>query len=124
MNIKSEKEVTNAQALKLAGGALIIAGFLLALLNPLLAIVPVFLAYLLLRRAKKHVVKQGTSVLQDDGRPPVVYLRSFKDEEQESSPLHRFRNAGLKQCWQTPWGTTEFRSKMHSGTFLERSVHI
>ena len=52
MNIKSEKEVTNAQALKLAGGALIIAGFLLALLNPLLAIVPVFLAYLLLRRAK------------------------------------------------------------------------
>ena len=95
MNIKSEKKVTKAQALKLAGGALIIAGFLLALLNPLLAIVPVFLAYLLLRRAKKHVVKQGTSVLQDDGRSPVVYLRSFKDEEQESSPLHRFRNAGL-----------------------------
>jgi hypothetical protein len=43
MNIKSEKKVTKAQALKLAGGALIIAGFLLALLNPLLAIVPVFL---------------------------------------------------------------------------------
>ena len=79
---------------------LVIAGFLLAFLNPIFAIIPLYAAYLLLRRGKKHSVERGESVLQGDTRPPVVYLRSFKDEELESSVFDRFKNlASSDKTW-------------------------
>jgi hypothetical protein len=89
------KRATKASQLKFAAVGLFIVAFLLALLNPLLMIVPIYIAYLLLRRAKKYTIKQGELVLHEDSRPPIVYLRSFKDEELESLPLHRFRNVSL-----------------------------
>ena len=88
------RKSTKAKALKLAGGALIIVGLSLALINPLLATIPVFSAYLLLRRAKKHNVKQEGTAWQVDSRPPVIYLRSFKDEEQQAVFFDRFSKAG------------------------------
>jgi hypothetical protein len=100
MDIESRKRTASANALKLAGGVLLIVGFLSCFLNPLLMIIPAYVGYLLLRRAKKYDVARAASVLQADGRPPVIYLRSFKEEELESAPLYRFRNAWLdKQTW-------------------------
>jgi hypothetical protein len=100
MNLGSNKSPTKAKALKFAGGVLVISGFLLAFLNPIFAIIPLYVAYLLLRRGKKHSVERGESVLKDDSRPPVVYLRSFKDEELESSVLYRFKNlASSDKTW-------------------------
>jgi hypothetical protein len=46
--------------------------------------------YLLMRRGKKHVVERGETALQNDTRPPVLYLRSFLDETAEASIVHRF----------------------------------
>lgn len=91
---------TKVKALRYTGAILIVAGVLLAFVNPLLAILPIYAAYLLLRRSKKHSVARGESVLQNDTRAPVVYLRSFKDEELESSSLYRFKNlAASDKTW-------------------------
>jgi len=100
IDLGSNKSPTKAKAFKFAGVVLIIAGFLLAFLNPIFAIIPLYVAYLLLRRGKKHSVERGESVLQGDTRPPVVYLRSFKDEELESSVFDRFKNlASSDKTW-------------------------
>src|SRR5512147_520465 len=47
--------------------------------TPLASVVPAYAAYLLLRRAKKHTVVDGDTVLREDTRPPVLFLRSFAD---------------------------------------------
>jgi hypothetical protein len=100
MKRDSNRSPSKAKALKYAGGVLVLAGLLSAFLNPLLAVVPVYVGYLLLRRGKKHSVDRGQSVLRDDRRAPVVYLRSFKDEEIESSVLHRFKKlASPDKTW-------------------------
>jgi hypothetical protein len=91
---------TKAKALKYIGGILVVVGVSLGFVNPILAIIPIYAAYLLLRRSKKHSVLRGEAVLQNDTRPPVVYLRSFKGEELESSSLYRFKNlASPDKTW-------------------------
>jgi hypothetical protein len=67
-----KRKTTKAKALKLGAGILLIVGLL--------------------------SIKRGEAVLRDDARPPVVYLRSFKDEEIESAALHRFKNFGLHKA--------------------------
>ena len=100
MDHVSSRSPTKAKALRLAGAIILIVGLVAGFLNPLLAIVPCYIAYLLLRRGKKHAVQIGDSVLKDDGRPPVLYLRSFKDEEHDSSVFHRFKNlASSDKTW-------------------------
>ncbi|HKC93843.1 MAG TPA: hypothetical protein VKB81_07455 [Nitrospira sp.] len=100
MDHVSSRSPAKAKALKLAGAIVLIAGLVVGFLNPLFAIIPCYIAYLLLRRGKKHTVKIGDSVLKDDARPPVLYLRSFKDEELDSSVFHRFTNlASPDKTW-------------------------
>jgi hypothetical protein len=57
MDLGSNKSPTKAKALKFGGVVLVISGFLLAFLNPIFAIIPLYVAYLLLRRGKKHSVE-------------------------------------------------------------------
>jgi hypothetical protein len=100
MDHDSSRSPAKAKALKLAGTITLIAGLLVGFVNPLLAIIPCYIAYLLLRRGKKYTVKIGDSVLKDDDRPPVLYLRSFKDEDLDSSVFHRFKNlASSDKTW-------------------------
>src|SRR5262245_4360807 len=85
-----------ATALKAAGWIVLIGGCLVAFLvaAPLLVVVvPVYVAYLLIRRGKKHSVRSGESALLEDSRSPVLYLRSFLDETEERAVLHRFKGA-------------------------------
>jgi hypothetical protein len=91
MDHGSSRSPAKAKALKLAGAIVLIAAIPVGLVNPFLAIIPCFVGYLLLRQGKKHAVKIGDSVLKDDARPPVLYLRSFKDESLDSSILRRFK---------------------------------
>lgn len=100
MKLDSNRSSSKAKPLKFAGSVLVLGGFLLAFLNPLFAVIPVYVGYLLLRRGKKHSVERGQSVLRNDRRAPVVYLRSFKDEELESSVVHRFKKlASSDNTW-------------------------
>lgn len=103
MKFASTRSPAKAAALKFAGVIILIGGVLVGFVNPLFAIIPVYVAYLLLRRGKKHTVKAGEAVLKDDDRPPVVYLRSFKDEEVASSVFHRFKNLPASdKTWLAP----------------------
>jgi hypothetical protein len=65
--------------------------------TPLASVVPAYAAYLLLRRAKKHTAVGGDTVLSQDTRPPVLYLRSFQDETSQQAVLHRFTRAALPE---------------------------
>lgn len=52
--------------------------------HPLLAlsaVVLLFVAYVLHERGKRHLQPDATTALADDRRPPVLYLRSFDDDE-------------------------------------------
>ncbi|HEX4697477.1 MAG TPA: hypothetical protein VH254_07370 [Candidatus Udaeobacter sp.] len=97
MKLGSGRSPAKAKVLKLAGAIVLIAVIPLGLVNPLFAIIPCFIAYLLLRRGKKHAVKIGESVLKDDARPPVLYLRSFKDESADSSVFQRFKGIAYSE---------------------------
>jgi hypothetical protein len=100
MKLDSTTSPSKAKGLKYAGGVVVLGGFLLAFLNPIFAVVPVYIGYLLLRRGKKYSVERGQSALRNDHRAPVVYLRSFKDEETESSVVHRFNKlASSDKTW-------------------------
>jgi hypothetical protein len=67
---------------------------------PVLVIVlPIYLGYLLLRRGRKHSVESGEAELARDARSPVLYLRSFQDEEAERSILYRFRQGLSDKTW-------------------------
>lgn len=65
--------------------------------TPLASVVPAYAAYLLLRRAKKHTVVDGDTVLREDTRPPVLFLRSFADETSQQAVLHRFKRIALPE---------------------------
>jgi hypothetical protein len=101
MNSGPTQSLTKARAYKVAGWIVLIGGILLAISSGLvlLTVVPCYVGYLLLRRAKKYSVGTGDAALKSDVRPPVLYLRSFKDEEVESSPLFRFKNIGASERW-------------------------
>ena len=81
-----------ATAYRAAGVMLLLVALALGLaFTPLASVVPVYAGYLLLRRAKKHAVVGGDTVLSEDSRPPVLFLRSFQDETSQQAVLHRFK---------------------------------
>lgn len=100
MDLPSSRSPGRANLLKVTGVLVLVVAVAVGLANPLFAIIPCYIAYLLLRRGKKHAVKIGDSVLKDDARPPVIYLRSFKDESLESSVFQRFKGlASSDKTW-------------------------
>src|SRR6266436_3440627 len=82
-----------ARTFKAIGWTFLVAAFILGIsFTPLAAIVPVFLGYICLRRAKKFVVESGKAMIEKDPRSPILYLRSFQDEEEDSSIVGQFNN--------------------------------
>src|SRR5262245_8246672 len=65
-------------------------------------------SYWLIRRGKKHAAALADAVLVEDTRPPILYLRSFNDEEDDSR-LGRFLRPGDRDiAHSTPaWGPRE-----------------
>ena len=87
-----------AKAYRAAGVASAVAAVGLGLaFTPLASVVPTYAAYLLLRRGKKHTAAGADTVLSQDARAPVLYLRSFKDETVQQAVLHRFTRAALPE---------------------------
>jgi hypothetical protein len=82
-----------ARTFKAIGWALLVAALVLGIsFTPLAAIIPVFLGYTCLRRSKKFAVEFGEAVVEKDTRAPVLYLRSFQDEEGDSTLAGQFKN--------------------------------
>jgi hypothetical protein len=52
-----------------------------------------FVAY---RRGKRYLAISAHDLLAQDSRPPVIYLRSFKDDGQAGRPLRFFRISNLR----------------------------
>src|SRR5215510_6854811 len=98
MDRAPDRNLAKARAFKIAGALVLALGLPLGLLNPLLAVLPCFIGYVLLRRGKKYAVERGASVVTGDKRPPVLYLRSFQDETRESAWLHRFKNVAASDA--------------------------
>lgn len=75
--------------------ALFLAGMVLAVSVGLaLAAAPfLLLSYLLMRQSKKYSAPRADTILRQDSRPPVVYLRSFSDESNDQSFSSYFRGA-------------------------------
>ena len=65
-------------------------------------------SYWVIRRGKKHAALLADDVLVEDTRPPILYLRSFNDEEDDSR-LGRFMRPGDHDiAHSTPaWGPRE-----------------
>jgi len=94
MNASPRSSVSRARAFKVVGWAFIAAALVAGIMfTPLAGIIPLFFGYLCLRRVKKFVVKSGKEVIEKDTRSPVLYLRSFQDEEEDSSVVNYFRSA-------------------------------
>lgn len=94
MNLFPKQNVSKATAFKIAGWLTWIGGFYLALHfdSVLILIVPTFIGYLLLRTGKKYSIQRGDLILTNDARPPVLYLRSFKDEVNDRSMATYFKS--------------------------------
>lgn len=81
-----ESKKLKARGYKTAGWILMIFALLISIaLSPLVGAIPLFIGYLVLREAKKYSVQGGESILKNDSRPPVLYLRSFNDEVEDRS---------------------------------------
>lgn len=86
---------SKARTFKVIGWLFIVAAFILGIsFTPLQLFVPVplYLGYTCFRRAKKFAVGSGEAAIAKDTRPPILYLRSFQDEEEESTLLGQFKN--------------------------------
>lgn len=70
-------------------------GRLFEYMGPLLAVPGV----LLLIRSRKYRTLSANEVLENDPRPPVIYLRSFKDDRGAGRPLGIMRFSNFKYFW-------------------------
>jgi hypothetical protein len=117
-NRESHQELTPNPALKqkrwwgavliTLGGIMTAAGSVYALLNVAGDLLPILIgvifAYVgvrLLNRGRRHFVKVGLASLQDDSRPPVLYLRPFSEDGAigQVSPNAINRGFGEKGAW-------------------------
>jgi hypothetical protein len=90
------RDPIKARMFKAAGWIAIVIAFAVSLaLTPLVGAIPLFIGYLLFREGKKYSVKGGETVMQVDGRPPVLYLRSFNDETEDRSLPKYFKSGAL-----------------------------
>ncbi len=65
-------------------------------------------SYWVIRRGKKHAAALAEDVLVEDTRPPVLYLRSFNDEEDDSRFGRFLRPGDHDIAHSTPaWGPRE-----------------
>ncbi len=85
------------RAFRIAAWAVLIGGGAIAIATglDLLLIVPAYVGYLLFRRAKRYAVGSGEATLAGDTRAPILYLRSFMDEEAAKGAFHRFGKFGV-----------------------------
>jgi len=88
-----------ARTFRIAAWAVLIVGGVIAIATglDLLLIVPAYVGYLLFRRAKRYAVGSGEAALAGDARAPILYLRSFVDEETAEGAFHRFGKFGVPQ---------------------------
>jgi hypothetical protein len=77
----------------------------------LIPIIPFAVAYGMIRRGQKMRAVRAEALMASDPRPPVLYLRSFLDEDQDKGPVGAARSAkGSTQelSYSTPpWGVRE-----------------
>lgn len=59
---------------------------------------------LFLIRSRKYRSLSANEVLENDSRPPVIYLRSFKDDKGAGHPLGIFRGSNIKYFWHWIFG--------------------
>jgi hypothetical protein len=59
---------------------------------------------LFLIRSRKYRSLSANEVLENDPRPPVIYLRSFKDDKGAGHPLGIFRGSNIKYFWHWIFG--------------------
>jgi hypothetical protein len=65
-------------------------------------------SYWVIRRGKKHAAALADDVLVQDARPPILYLRSFNDEEDDSRLARFLRPGDHDIAHSTPaWGPRE-----------------
>ncbi len=65
----------------------------------LVAAVFTVLGALFLVRSRKYRALSVSEILENDPRPPVIYLRSFKDDKGAGRPLNILRFSNLKYLW-------------------------
>lgn len=54
---------------------------------------------LLLKRSKRYKALSAGEVIESDPRPPVIYLRSFKDDRRASRQLYLFRASNIRMAF-------------------------
>ena len=59
----------------------------------LIPIVPFAVAYGMIRRGRKMLAVRAEALLASDPRQPVLYLRSFQDEDQDRGPVGALRSS-------------------------------
>ena len=92
MSDVTNENLAKARNFKTAGWIVMILAFLISIpLTPFAGAIPLFIGYLLLRKGKKYSVETGESILKNDARPPVLYLRSFNDEVEDRSMTKYFK---------------------------------
>ena len=87
-NTQPGQRKRSAAAYRVLGYALALAGvpmFLSAVLTPV-GMALFAASYWSFRRARKHAAVLADDVLAKDTRAPILYLRSFDDEEQDNHP--------------------------------------
>jgi ankyrin repeat protein len=65
----------------------------------LLGVVFAIPGVLFLIRSRKYRSLSANEVLENDPRPPVIYLRSFKDDRGAGRPLGILRGSNIKYAW-------------------------
>jgi hypothetical protein len=111
-NVPSAPAQRQAKAVRyqVIGWSLRVVALLLAFSAVLIpvSIALVAASYWVIRRGKKHAAALADVVLAEDARPPIVYLRSFNDEEDDSR-LVRYLRPGQHDIAQTTpaWGPRE-----------------
>jgi hypothetical protein len=93
--MRRSPDPSKARTFRVIAWLFIGAAIILAISFPpleLVMIVPVYLGYTCFRRAKKFAVGSGETAIAKDTRPPILYLRSFQDEEKESTLLGPLKN--------------------------------
>jgi hypothetical protein len=96
MNDATNEKLAKARIFKRAGWIVMIVAFLISIpFTPFAGAIPLFIGYLLLRQGKKYSVESGESILKNDARPPVLYLRSFNDEVEDRSMIKYVKGVAI-----------------------------
>ncbi len=93
-----KRDLKKANAFKIIGWIVIVAGvlflFIVKFINSIPLIIIIGIGLLFIRKGKQYSVERGEIILEKDSRQPIVYLRTFQDDD-----LNLTKKQLLKSIW-------------------------